>query len=347
MEDRFLAVCENFKVQADYCKQMGSPFYADLLVELCELIDQDGAIGKAFSTWEGEPGHDAVALRFVAALHYLVITKRDDALQEIFPPSAKIVGSVRADVLRHLIREHENLIQDYLKSPPQTNEVGRSMVLLGGFLEVAKRFGQDMDIFEIGASAGLNMAFDKYYYQADSWHWGNPNSEVQLKPIWEGSPPPLGPISVHERKACDVSPVSAVTDKNRLLSYVWPDQFERINRIRGAIDLAAKANFKIDAMEATQWLRMQDNNSARIRSRVFYHSIIWQYFSEEQKIGFKAAMEMIGSQASHNAPVIWMRLEPAEKRQHAELKITIWPSQTEYILAVSGFHGEWVKWLGV
>jgi hypothetical protein len=55
MEDRFLAVCENFKVQAEYCKKMGSPFYADLLVELCELIDKDSAIGRAFSSWTGEP----------------------------------------------------------------------------------------------------------------------------------------------------------------------------------------------------------------------------------------------------------------------------------------------------
>jgi hypothetical protein len=312
MEDRFLAVCENFKVQAEYCKKMGSPFYADLLVELCELIDKDGEIGRAFSSWTGEPRPAAVALRFVAALNYLVITEQDDKLREIFPASSNTRGGSRADVLRYSIRKHEDLILDYLKSPPQTNEVGRSMVLLGGFLEVTKRFGQDIDVFEIGASAGLNLAFDKYYYQADGWHWGNPNSQVRFKPIWEGSPPPLGPIRVHQRKACDISPVSAATEKNRLLSYVWPDQFERLNRIRGAIDLIAKSNFKIDAMEATDWLGLQNDNSPGTRPRVFYHSIIWQYFTEEQKTSFNAAIEMIGGKASLSSPIIWMRLEPDE-----------------------------------
>lgn len=55
---------------------------------------------------------------------------------------------------------------------------------------------------------------------------------------------------------------------------------------------------------------------------------------------------MIGSQACSRLPVIGMRLDPAENRQHAELKTTIWPSHKEHVLATSGFHGEWIEWLG-
>ena len=347
MDGSFQPVCENFEFQANLAKRMGSPFYADLLFELGGLITEDSAIGKVFSAWQGEPNHDAVALRFVAALHYLVITKQDAELVDIFPPALKIVGKARANILRQAIGKHESLILDYLKLPPQTNEVGRSRVLLGGFLETAKRFGPDMDVFEIGASAGLNMAFDQCYYQSDDWHWGNPDSAIQFTPNWEGSPPPLGAIRVHDRTGCDISPINAATQKNRLLSYVWPDQFERIKRIRGAIQHAAETRPEIDKMEATEWLKLQYYNAPTVRPRVFYHSIIWQYFNEAQQAHFTAAMEMMGSQASAESPVIWLRLEPAENRQHAELRVTFWPDQTEHVLAESGFHGEWIKWYGI
>lgn len=61
---------------------------------------------------------------------------------------------------------------------------------------------------------------------------------------------------------------------SRLFSYLLSDQFERLNRIRGAIDRAATANFTIDAVKATDWLGLQYDSLPKIRPRVFYHSII-------------------------------------------------------------------------
>lgn len=347
MDDTFSSVRRNFSAQASYCKTMGSPFYADLLVELRELLTRDGPIGEVFSTWDGLPQNDAVALRFVAALHYLVITEQDSTLSAMFPPKLEKNGQSRTTVLRRAIQEYENLILDYLERPPQTNEVGRSMVLLGGFLEISKRFGPDIDVFEIGASAGLNMAFDQYYYDAEDWQWGDPNSIVQFKPNWKGLPPPLSLIKVHSRRGCDLSPIDAATQRDRLLSYIWPDQVERFNRIRGAIDYAKKASPKIDSMEASAWLQAQNDKVPKLRPRVFYHSIIWQYFSDAQQNKFRDLMVSIGRNAPSSSPVIWLRLEPAENKHHAELRMNIFSDNKEYLLAESGFHGEWINWSGI
>ena len=44
-------------------------------------------------------------------------------------------------VVLDVVREHQRAIRAFLVSPPQTNEVGRSGVLVGGFLEIAKKTG--------------------------------------------------------------------------------------------------------------------------------------------------------------------------------------------------------------
>ena len=348
MTDSFISVIDNFKAQSSYCKTMGSPFYADLLLELAELLAQNSgnALGQVLSSWPGVPHQDAVALRFLAALHYLVIKQSDVDLQAIFPPTLRLVGNARKVALLRAIEQHQNFIIDYLKSPPQTNEVGRSMVLLGGFLEIAKRVGPQLDIFEIGASAGLNMAFDQYFYQTETWQWGEPSSKVHFTPNWTGNAPPLGPISVINRKACDLFPINASRQKIRLLSYVWPDQNERLQRINHAIDYAAKTKPLIEAAEASQWLLRQYREAPKNRPRVFYHSIIWQYFNDQQKSDFESIITNMGEASSSASPIIWMRLEPADNKPHAELKISIWPENIELTLANSGFHGEWIRWLG-
>jgi len=350
MSNTFSKVIENFEFQARYAEKMGSPFYAKILGELGELISRDSSIGDIFSNWQGAPQADAVALRFVAAFHYLVITNQDSSLVSVFPPSEGFKSSEQDEKRRYIfqnaIESHQELIIKYLKSPPQTNEVGRSIVLVGGFLEIVKRFGKHIDIFEIGASAGLNLYFDQYHYQCESWQWGNTESKVRFSPNWQGTSPPPGSIKVHNRRACDVSPVSINTQKDRLLSYVWPDQIERIERLRAAIEYVGLQQPSIDKSEATEWLQQQAETAATERPRVFYHSIIWQYFSHEQKQAFENAMQIIGNSASEESPVIWMRLEPSKGSNHAELRCTVWPNKEKWVLAQSGFHGEWVRWFG-
>jgi hypothetical protein len=282
MSDSFLAVCENFRSQSKICQQMGSPFYAQLLSELAELISQnrENHVGDTLAAWPGTAKQDAVALSF----------------------------------------------------------------------------GPELDIFEIGASAGLNMAFDQHFYQTESWQWGDPGSNLSFKPNWSGNAPPLGPLKIQQHSACDLSPIDLASQKDRLLSYVWPDQIERMQRTIGAISYAADRSLKIERSEASEWLldqwllkqRLLESSGEQTvqRPRVFFHSIIWQYFNRMQKADFRANMNKLANQASNSSPLIWMRLEPAADKQHAELTITVWPGQSEHHLADSGFHGEWVRWLG-
>jgi len=345
MQDSLKLVYDNFIEQAGHCEKIGSPFYAQLLTELAGIITCNTAIKHKLSCWQGLPSDDAVGLRFAAALHYLVLNNQCNTLANIFPSVNKPAGDIQTQLLVDIIDKHESVILKYLESPPQTNEVGRSMALLGGFLEIAKRFGADMDTFEIGASAGLNMLFDKYYYQADDWHWGDKNSLVQFELDWRGSSPPLTSIKVNNRHACDLSPVDITGDKNRLLAYVWPDQFKRFTRIDNAIEIARNANLKIDKMSAADWLLSKRHQTAKNRPSVFYNSIMWQYMPSAEQQRALNTLNAIGAESTATAPVIWLRMEPSKNKKHAEVRMTTWPRKSEILLANCGYHGEWVECL--
>ena len=63
----------------------------------------------------------------------------------------------------------------------QTNEVRRSWFLLPCFLEVARRTGaEELDLIELGSSAGFNLLWDRYRYLYEAGTWGPVDALLEL-----------------------------------------------------------------------------------------------------------------------------------------------------------------------
>ncbi len=73
----------------------------------------------------------------------------------------------------------------------QTNEVGRSAVLVGGYATVTHRTALPLRVLEVGASAGLNLRWDHFAYDTGRVVCGDPDSPVRFAGVWEGDPPDL------------------------------------------------------------------------------------------------------------------------------------------------------------
>jgi hypothetical protein len=318
---------------------------AALLGLAAERLDAATPVGAAILGWRGGPGRDALALRFAGALHALVLRGRAPELAAVYPPNP-----IRPEALWRAVRaaldRDADFIRAVLQGPPQTNEVARSGVLLSGFLTVAAETGLPLALSEIGASAGLNLHWDRFHCVLGRASWGPRNSGVRLAPEWRGHEPPAAPVRVMDRAGCDRNPLDPgdADDRLRLLSYVWADQIERMARLRAALDIAAASPIRVERADAATWLEGRLAAPMPGRAHVVFHSIVWQYLPRGTRTRIVASIEAAGARASRQSPIAWLRLEPDRGAPGAALTLTLWPGGRPRILARGDWHGRWVEW---
>jgi hypothetical protein len=111
-------------------------------------------------------------------------------------------------------------------------------------------------LHEIGASAGLVLALDRYEHRLGGVAAGPPGAPVKIAPAWNGgSPPAATPLQVARRRGCDLDPLDVTKPENRerLLAYAWPGQADRLARVEAAIGVAAVDPPPLDRAEAGAW----------------------------------------------------------------------------------------------
>jgi hypothetical protein len=235
---------EHFFEQAGFCEVMGSPFTARLIEALARDVVAGGPTAALVEGRSGSFRADALALRLTGALHAAVLQGRAPALAALYPaPGRDWSMDAVWPVARDFLQAERAWVAAFIGSAPQTNETRRTIGLLAGFLEIAKQHGPVMDTLEIGASAGLNLYWDRFAYRTQSWRWGG-DSKVLVDTDWRGPPPAIdAPVSVRSRAACDLNPLDVADPAQRLQlrAYIWPDQYDRLARFEAAASLAVQA----------------------------------------------------------------------------------------------------------
>ena len=329
-------VQDAFAKQVAWCDQLGSPFTARVLRAVADHLP------PPVRDWTGDPVADALPLRVAGALHALVLSERDPALAACYPPHAP--EGVEAEAPRALAAHPEHLAK-FLTDPPQTNEVGRAAVLMAGFLAVAAQTGKPLSLLEIGASAGLNLLWDRFHYDLATASWGAADSPVRLAPAWSGPLPPLdAPVRVAARAGCDLAPVDLTDEaaRLRLRSYVWADQTERRARLDAAIGLALKDPVPLAPSDAAAWLH--DALPAALgpdHVTVVYHSVVWHYLPAAQQ---SFIIRTMAAAAATKHPLAWLRYEPPTPGEPMHLTLRLWPGAGWQDLAEVHPHGASVAW---
>jgi hypothetical protein len=331
------------------CSGMGSPFYADILELMADDVVAGGPVGRFLADQLDTSYEEAVPLRFLGGVHRLVLAGRAPELAARFPSVGGDGDAAAAwPALRSVLDTHADAVRDALTRPPQTNEVGRSAALVGGFLVVARDTGLPLRVLEVGSSAGLNLRFDRYWYESDGSGYGDAASPVRFAGLWgDGRPPFDAPITIADRRGCDRDPIDARTEDGRLtlLSYVWPGQTERFTMLRAALDVARDVPVPIDRAGIPDWLARQLDEPARDRATVVFHSIVWQYLADSERATAEAALATAGERATGSAPLAWLRLEPSADLTHTELRVTTWPGGEERLLARCHYHLGPMQWV--
>ena len=340
-------LASRMREQAGWCERLGSPLYARLLERLALDVLAGGPSCEVLSGHEGDPLSSALALRLMGAVHRLVLEGRAPALASYYPSAGGDAG--RGDpwpVFSAVLGEQRDVLRALVERPVQTNEVGRSAALLGGFLTTAREAGLPLALVELGASAGLNLRWDHFRYEADGWFRGDPASPVRMTCDFTGPMPVDVPVRVVSRDGCDARPIDPATDDGSLTlqSYLWPDQTERLALLRAAIELARHVPARVEAADAAVWIGPRLAERARGVATIVYHSIFWQYMTSGGRAAVKDQILAAGAGATADRPLAWLRLEPVGREGPYEIRMTSWPGGHERRLGDGSPHGRTVHW---
>lgn len=142
-----------------------------------------------------------------------------------------------------LVEQHrERIRQCMLTHATQTNEAARCATLL----PVLAQLPQPLALLEVGASAGLCLQPDRYAYDYGNGRVLRPerddNAPMLPCEVNALTPVPTRLPEIVWRAGLDLNPID-VNDREQcawLEALVWPEQHDRLARLRGAINIARK-----------------------------------------------------------------------------------------------------------
>jgi len=111
-----------------------------------------------------------------------------------------------------------------------------------------------------------------------------------------------------------------------------------------ALRVAADDSVAIDRAPAAGWLERRLAEPRAGVATVVFQSLVLQYLDDEQRTRVRAAIEAAAATATARAPLAWLRMEPGGEL--AEVRLRVWPGGEDTLVALAGYHGRPVRWLG-
>jgi hypothetical protein len=325
-----------------------SPLYEHLSTAIAndpELLD--------FSTF-ARAGQPPPNLLF-ASVHYLLLRGCDHPLKHYFGsvtpqprPPQHAWPAFRDFCLRHR-PEIATLMSTRLV---QTNEVGRSACLLPAFYVSRLAGGRPLALIDVGASAGLNLLFDRFFIDYGRFSWGDPDSPVRLSCELRGAlDPPIaraGPSAEPEpavgfRAGIDINPIDLM-DEDAMLwlrALVWPEQPERAYNLHQAASIARAQALPIIKGDAIEVLPSLLESVPADLTLCLYHSFVLHQLASEARQRFDRILSALSLR--REVYVVGM----AGSMQAARLTLSTWSDGDKHTvqLAECMAHGKWLRWL--
>lgn len=324
-------------------RAIGTPFVADLLAAVDRQLDKAPRSAALIRAWGSTAASSAVAMRLNAALHAL-------ARRGVVPLLTTLYAGEHDrfdDAVALALTGHDEMLLEWLHRVPQTNEIGRAAALHAALMLLARDHGLGFDLFEIGASAGLNLNMAHYAYDLGGVRAGAPDSALRIAPLWYGAPPPDVPVTIHSARGVDLHPLD-VNDPvacERLSSFIFADQPERQQRLDGALAIARRHPPRLDKGDAAAWLAAQlAAPGPEDRHRVVLHSMVLQYLDAGDRSAIEATLARAGQAATARRPFACIGFEWDAPRERVELRLRSWPDGSDRVIAHCHPYGAWVAW---
>lgn len=336
-------IARSFLTFASHCLP-GSPLYADL----AERIAADSALlDLAARTRAGQPP----ANMLLGAVHELLLRGAQHPLAGYYPSlgGAGRPGAAAFAAFRDFCLGHAGPLGELLATRlTQTNETRRCAYLLPAFAMVQASAGRPLALIEVGPSAGLNLNFDRYWYDyGEGRVCGEAGSAVQIGCELSGParpPLPAHPPAVAWRVGVDLNPVNIAEEAEVrwLEALIWPEHTERVARLRAAIAIARTYPPPLVRGDALALLPELIAAAPADTALCVYHTHVTYQFNP----AMRARLSELLAQASQGRPIYRLGCESYGK-DHPELTLTHYRAggeAEERPLAVVSAHGRWIEW---
>ena len=318
---------------------------ATLLRVIAERIQPGTALSDRLLDWPGDitAAGASVPLRLAGALHGLVLDGSDDGLRGVYPPHDVPTDDALWSAVDAAMTLHSARIHRWLDRPPQTNEVGRSAVLIALGHWLTQRLKRPLHLSELGASAGLNLMWDHYAMATGTQRVGPQSAPLTLSPEWTGDQIPQDRPNVCQRRGVDLTPIDPKSPQEalRLQAYIWPDQRQRLHRCRAALSVADAI---VDQADAADWLADRLGTQTSGTCHLVYHTIAQQYFPKPVTARIRQLLETAGTMATPDTPLAWFGMETDDRSPGAGMTLRLWPGDMCFDMGRVDFHGRWVDW---
>jgi hypothetical protein len=304
-----------------------------------DLIRRAGSDPTILALLPQDAGWD-VPHRLTAAVGWLVDVGRAEDYRIAPDPWA----AFRATVL-----EHADWVRDFVRERPvQTNEVQRCFVLLPIFLTIARATGLPLDLLELGASAGLNLLWDRYRYRYAAGRWGPAGVRLELSGEERGAVPGdllEQAVTVRRRRGIDLRPLDVRSDDDVRTLRVFAAP-ARHARLLHAVEIARENPPKLIAGDYLEVLPELLADRETDALTVVFQTLSAIYLTLEHR----ARLWEIVESAGRAAPLayVWTPTpeEHGQRRSDYPVELAMWPTGDRRFIARMENHGEWLDWLG-
>ena len=228
-----------FRVFAGTEAEESSPLYHRLALA---VADDPEMLALAAHARSGQPPANLL----LGAVHFLLLRSPAHVLADYYAdltPAPRPPAEAATPFRDFCLERRAALVEMLRTRLVQTNELRRCAYLLPAFSWIAAQTRRPLALIEVGASAGLNLLFDRYAYRyalGDAAVCaGEPGSPVEIDAgccVVSGATLSLGAPSIACRTGIDLNPVDLAEEDayTWLRALIWPEHHDRVRRLAAA-----------------------------------------------------------------------------------------------------------------
>ena len=332
MAEDVLTVPEQFRVQADWSRRLGSPLYSHLLSQAADDYEAGGPVRELLEPLAHDLRGIALPLQLMAAVHRLVLEGRAPELARFYPSAG---GSLAIEASWEPFR---STMAEQMDRVAPAGEPARSNQRPGALRQPAGRISADRPAHRPALASARNRlqrrpkpvlgSIPLRMAQRRLGGWGDPASPLRLEDVFVEGAPPSAAVTVVERSGCDPDPVDVHSPEGRLtlLACTWPDQLERIRRLEAAIGIARSLSYLVERAGAADWLEARLARPAAGAATVVFHSVVWPYLADSERARVTGIIEEAGQAATRGRAAGMVENGAANRdREEPEVRLRIYP----------------------